>query len=283
MNKDHNTQAADGFWPVAVMFNGLFELLLQFHMPDGFPETFVFDSDRLWQLRSNVQNLINLDICWYIFESYIHSQKRYLSAPAETYSTFRSRIWTLMEENDGCHRGSIKWLKSIRNVSLEIARFACAACSSNTVVSDEVIAPIEAALEWHLSNESGLFQVFQRSMQEKLVATTFASAKKYLTISPLAICESQRQSPFPQQSQSQSSSSSVSQRQYDVERIGMRLAHIGVLHWRVWAPILYAGEEMSVSSSQMAGDDDHYKCGQHGQRDQQRFPHMTNTVSSGGS
>ncbi|PYH93717.1 Tcp11-domain-containing protein [Aspergillus ellipticus CBS 707.79] len=227
----------EGFWPISVLFRGVSDFLLQFYTPDGFPETFVFDSDRLWQLRSCLQNLINLDICWFIFESYINAQKRYLSAPAQTYATFRTRIGSLMEENDECLRGSPLWLKNVRCIALEIARFACAACCRDATVSDEVIVPIETALEWHLSNESGLFQYFQNSLREKLLAATSATAKRYLNMSPLAICESQRNHP----------QTPMSQQHYDVERISMRLAHMGVLHWKVWAPILYVRESVSPS------------------------------------
>ncbi|RAK80713.1 TCP11 family protein [Aspergillus fijiensis CBS 313.89] len=230
----------DGFWPISVLFQGVSDLLLQFHPPDAFPETFVFDSDRLWQLRTCLQNLINLDICWFIFESYIHTQKRYLSAPAQTYATFRSRIGSLMEENEDCLRGSVQWVQNVRCIGLEIARFACAACcSEGSTVSDEVITQIESALEWHLSNESGLFQYFQASLREKLLAASFAAAKKYLNMSPLAICESQRNF-------SHTATAMLGHPQhYDVERISMRLAHMGVLHWRVWAPILYVRESVS--------------------------------------
>ncbi|EAU34552.1 conserved hypothetical protein [Aspergillus terreus NIH2624] len=232
----------DSFWPLSLMFRGISEFLLQFQGPDAFPETFVFDSDRLWQLRACLQNLINLDICWFIFESYIHTQKRYLSAPAQTYASFRSRIGSLMETNDDCPRGSPRWLKNVRCIALEIARFACAACCGESMVSDTVIAPIEAALEWHLSNESGLFQFFQNSLREKLLSETFACAKKYLNMSPLAICESQRHHPQP----------AGLQQQHDIERISMRLAHMGVLHWKVWAPILYVRESLSPTDVAMA-------------------------------
>lgn len=214
------------------MLQGLVELLLQFDHPEAFPETFIFDSERLWQLRATLQNLVNIDISWYIFESYVHKQKRYLSAPAEIYSTFRSRIWSLMEENEGWHRASPGWRNNVRCVALEIARFACAGCRGNEVVSDEVIEPIETAVQWHLSNESELFQYFQGALQEKLFKATSELAKKYLNMSPLAICESQRG--FP--------ASSLPQHLYDIEWTAMRLAHMSVLHWRVWAPILYLSE-----------------------------------------
>lgn len=226
------------------MFHGLTELLLQFPKPTEFPETFLFDSDRLWQLRTGLQNLINLDVSWYIFESYVHAQKRYLSAPAETYATFRTRIGALMEENTEERGSSPQWTKTVRSIALEMARFASAACCGDASgISDDVLQPIEAALEWHLSNESDLFRYFQNAMREKLLTSTMVLTKRYLSLSPLSICESQRggshtTSPL-------TPTATMSQQQFDIERVAMRLSHMGVLHWRVWAPLLYVRESLS--------------------------------------
>ncbi|KAJ5963576.1 uncharacterized protein N7479_003452 [Penicillium vulpinum] len=268
-------ETEDTLKPLEALFRGISSQLLQFTPPTEFPETFLFDSERLWQLRSTVQNLINLDIAWYIFESYVNKHKRYLSTPEETYSTFRSRIWSLMEDgmdlenrvagnpdnndDDPDHRGGKRWTQNMRCIALEIARFACAALQLDPVVADEVIAPIEEALEWHLSNESELFVFFQNSMRAKILATTLAAARRYLPLSPLAICESQR-APMsaavgpavPQTGTTNASTSTntsslaFAPQQSDVERIGMRLAHMGVLHWRVWAPLLYLRDEIAM-------------------------------------
>ncbi|KAJ5485021.1 hypothetical protein N7539_005009 [Penicillium diatomitis] len=239
--------------PIEVLFRGIADQLLQFHPPADYPDTFIFDTDRLWQLRSTIHNLINLEIAWYIFESYVHTQKRYLSARDETYSAFRTRIWSLMEDDpisdvrDLCesgnsdNRGSQRWMEKMKSIALEIARFACAACHMDALVADEVIAPIEEALLWHLSNESELFRYFQNTMREKVLTATISFAKKFLPLSPLAICESQRT--MLTQPGGVNSSQSMSAQQYDIERIGMRLAHIGVLHWRVWASLLYLRDE----------------------------------------
>ncbi|CAI7651419.1 unnamed protein product [Penicillium bialowiezense] len=253
----------DNLKPLEALFRGISEQLLQFSSPADFPETFVFDSERLWQLRSTVQNLINLDIAWYIFESYVNKHKRYLSAPAETYSTFRSRIWSLMEDgmdlenriagnpdlnddNPDC-RGGKRWTQNMRCIALEIARFACAALQLDAVVADDVIAPIEEALEWHLTHESNLFAYFQEGMREKMMSATMTAAKRYLPLSPLAICESQRASPSAVPTGAGSASGQpVTPQQLDIERIGMRLAHMSVLHWRVWAPLLYLRDEIAT-------------------------------------
>lgn len=272
--KAFTPEIEDTLKPLDTLFRGISDQLLQFHPPAEFPETFLFDSERLWQLRSTIQNLINLDIAWYIFESYVNKHKRYLSTPVETYSTFRSRIWSLMEngmdlenrivgnpqhnDDDPDHRGGKRWTQNMRCIALEIGRFACAALQLDPVVADDVIAPIEEALEWHLSNESELFLFFQNTMRSKVRATTLIAARRYLPLSPLGICESQRtplsapsgltssQAATSSGSGSANSSQSLTSQQLDIERIGMRLAHIGVLHWRVWAPLLYLRDEIAV-------------------------------------
>lgn len=274
-NSSPSSETEDTLKPLESLFRGISDQLLQFLPPTDFPETFLFDSERLWQLRSTIQNLINLDIAWYIFESYVNKHKRYLSAPDETYTTFRSRIWSLMEngmdlesrivgnpdnnDDDPDHRGGKRWTQNMRCIALEIARFACAALQLDPVVADEVIVPIEEALEWHLSNESDLFSFFQNSMRGKILATTLTAARKYLPLSPLAICESQRvplSAPSglsPTQTVSGAGSSqTLTPQQLDIERIGMRLAHIGVLHWRVWAPLLYLRDEIAMVELEQA-------------------------------
>lgn len=151
-------------------------------------------------------------------------------------------------------RGGARWTQNMRCIALEIARFACAACCLDVIAADEVIAPIEQALEWHLSNESELFRYFQAAVREKVLTTTLDYARKYLPLSPLAICESQRTpppsstGPVPTASTSTPGPSSTPQ-QYDIERMGMRLAHMGILHWRVWAPILYLREEIAETET----------------------------------
>src|SRR5438046_860148 len=63
---NHLKPSSDKFGPVGVLFSGLFGLLLPFNPPKGFPETFKFDSDRLWQLRADIQDLIRLEMCCHI-------------------------------------------------------------------------------------------------------------------------------------------------------------------------------------------------------------------------
>ena len=100
------------------------------------------------------------------------------------------------------------------------------------MVADDFVARIEMKLESHLSEESDWFLRTQTATKEKLLGNTLAFARKYLQMSPYEIWKSQSRNRFLTQAQ-------PSQRYIDLEAIAMRLAHIGVLHWRVWGPILY--------------------------------------------
>ncbi|KAL1968844.1 hypothetical protein VTN77DRAFT_1205 [Rasamsonia byssochlamydoides] len=226
------------FAPVAVMFRGLAELLLQFHDPVKFPQTFHFDIGRLWQLRAELQNVINIDICWSVLEDFVGSKRWTASSRGELYSTFRSRISPLLEDNDGRRRRGAR-VANVANIALEVARLACVARGGKDAISDSVLFAIEKDLEYDFTHESRRFSAIQDIVRKDLLDITFELAKKYLTMSPLAICESQRTRLFHPQGP-------VSQHYIDLEAVAMRLAHIGVLHWRVWGPLLYVRDETSV-------------------------------------
>jgi hypothetical protein len=100
------------------------------------------------------------------------------------------------------------------------------------MVADDFVTRIEKKLESRLSEESDWFLRTQTATKEKLLGNTLTFAKKYLQMSPYEIWKSQSRNRFLNQAQ-------PSQRYIDLEAIAMRLAHIGVLHWRVWGPLLY--------------------------------------------
>jgi hypothetical protein len=230
------------FSPVAVMFRGLSELLLQYDDRVKFPQTFHFDVGRLWQLRAELQTLINIDICWSILDDFVGDRQTSASRD-DLYPIFRSRISSLLEDNDGQCRRRAR-LPSIANVALELARLASVACGSDDAMSDNVVLPIERALHYHFTRESTQFRYIQGKLRKELVDMTFGFAKRYLPMSPLAICESQRTRQLHPQAP-------ISHHYIELEAVAMRLAHIGVLHWRVWGPLLYVQEDAPFQETPM--------------------------------
>lgn len=267
-NNQTSGSTGDDFDPVATLFQGLFDFLLDFDHPTSFPETLQFDTERLLQLRVDLQDLINLEICYYIMDSLLSRQGRHHPLQPQVYANLQSRILSLLEDNDGYH-GSHKepcWQSNIGSIALEIGRVACFACGCHSV-PDDVISVIERTLTTCFSGDSAVFQYYQKSVRDRLEAATFALAKDYMHMSPLSICESQRARPCLNSGQGQIPPPAPPPQQHqqtpqqfryaDYDAIARRLAHIGVLHWRVWAPLLYAREEAAApEAGGVSGDPD---------------------------
>ncbi|KAH8697190.1 putative camp-mediated signaling protein Sok1 [Talaromyces proteolyticus] len=222
------------FSPVAVLLRGLCELLLQGDDDVKFPQAFQFDNHRLWQLRTEVQNLINIHVCWSIFESmvtntpYGHSYTR-----SHLLSTFMMRISALLNEIDVSSNQGPKLgtrLPNDASIAVEMARLVCEVNRSTGEVSDEALSTVETALKKSFTEDSFTFRLVQNCVRQQLQHTTYELAQRYISMSPLEICESQR---ARQLLRSQPS---------DLGYIATKLAHIGVLHWRVWAPLVYMAE-----------------------------------------
>lgn len=249
----------DDFGPVATLFQGLFDFLLDFDHPTNFPETFQFDTERLLQLRVDLQDLISLEICYYILDGLLSRQGRNHPLQPQVYANLQRRVLSLLEDNDD-YRASHKepcWQSNIGSIALEIGRAACFACGCHSI-PDDVINVIEKTLRACFSGNSAMFQHYQKSVRDRLETATFTLAKDYMHMSPLAICESQRARPYLNSGQGQipppppppppqQHQQTPQQFRYaDYDAIARRLAHIGVLHWRVWAPLLYAREEAAT-------------------------------------
>lgn len=276
------------FEPIAVLFMGLFSLLIPFDSPKAFPATFEFDANRLWHLRADIQDLMGLEICTHVFELMATRYTRHVSYLQQTKSALQSRIFSILDdgdntsivESDNSHRHSQnnsgvnstdnRWKNNMSRIALELAQTICAldgSSGTNTRYPDDhTLLFVEKSLQSFFTSPVQQFREFRLTIQQKLEKATFVYAKKYLRMTPLEICEDQRSRQIQDHklnnSNGNNKSNISSQVPYaEVDSIAKRLAHIGVLHWRVWAPMLYVGEangafgptganERSVSQSQ---------------------------------
>lgn len=237
---DLSREAEDrAFFPPAVLLRGLCELLLQFDEPASYPQTFQFDLHRLWQLRVTLQHLIHIDVCWSILEHLINRAECRASR-RHIYSRFRSRISCLLDTSSDSGSDNLGTrLPNAANVALEIARLAHEARSGHASPKDvpnSLITEAEKSIKRHLATESPVFRHYRGILRHELLTETYQLARKYINMSPLAICESQR----ARVAAAPSMALGRTQRQREIVVIAMKLAHIGVLHWRVWGPLLYA-------------------------------------------
>jgi hypothetical protein len=154
-----------------------------------------------------------------------------------------------LEDSDVGVTENDRWQSNTNRIALEISRAISEVhgCNnSNNNLDGRILFIVEKTLTSCFTPESTRFQYSRDFVQKRLEAATFAFARKYLHMRPLEICESQRTGQLQNH---------VAEPQCtDLERIAKRLAHIGVLHWKVWAPLLYARQE-AVRTPANAGFD----------------------------
>jgi T-complex protein 11 len=221
-------------FPLSVLLHGLCELLL---CPGQvkFPETFAIDIRRLWQLRVRVQKIIDVYGCWSILGSLIEGICPKFSYSPNMHSSFFMRISALMEkDSEKPHAKASSLGTRLLNdagVAMEIARTICVAIGQVDEVSDDILEQVEDLMKKSFTNNSSIqLQLVRDCVHQQLLQATCELAQRYLTMSPLEICDSQRRQAYLQSPTS------------DFSCIATKLAHIGVLHWRVWAPLVYMPE-----------------------------------------
>ncbi|KAL1960214.1 hypothetical protein VTO42DRAFT_8757 [Malbranchea cinnamomea] len=231
----------DSFEPVGVLLRGILSFLLVAESPQCFPDTFEFDAGRLWRLRNEIQDLICLEICNHIVEDITRSRNRFYSIPPEASAALRSALWSVLDDCEAGTTERSRWQNNIKNIALEIARAismqelrAGRKDSSSRLIKYDpnVLNLVEKILESSFTPKSDRYRHFQKIIHQKLQGATFEIAKKYLNMTTLEMCNAQWH-------RNTASNSRVP----GIEPIAGRIAHIGVLHWKVWAPLLYAREE----------------------------------------
>ncbi|KAM5458905.1 Protein SOSEKI 1 [Microsporum canis] len=246
--------------PIALLFIGLFSYLVPFEHPKRFQDIFEFEADRLWFIRADIQDLMGLEICSRVFELVAIEQGRHSPYYQQAKSAIPSRIFCILDDcpngisadfdarhaNPSSPNANHKWQNNMSLIALEIAQSLCSLDGSNkgnTFPDKRTLDSVEKYLEFFFTSPTGQSREFSLSVQRDLEEATFGYVKKYLQMTPLEMSEDQRPREYPDPK-----NYTFSQRLLlDVDGIAKRLAHIGVLHWRVWAPILYLHEGPGVS------------------------------------
>jgi T-complex protein 11 len=206
------------------------------------PRSFQFDLKRLERLRTDMQDLIHLKMGLVVFD-----ELRFWLAPRQPVSLYtngyielQSRLLAIVDEqpDDGD-----PWQTSLADVSLEITRAACTFCGhSEVAIPDCLIQSTFLRLNELLSGQTPESTLIWESLQEQLTSRTIHHAQVFNEMTPLAVSEAQ------QQWQQQQEQKTTFRPLPDVEDIARRLAHVGILHWKIWANLVYLDDAEDASS-----------------------------------
>lgn len=225
------------FYPLSTLLYGLCEFLVLPNQRVSLPKTFELDLARLERLHSEVQKIINVHICWSILEASLRGVGGKRSYNSE-YSNFVTRILALMEEEGDSETESLKLNSHLSNssgIAMEIARTICVATDQVEDVSDSILAMVEDAVVKSFARDSTQLQLIRNCVHQQLFQATCETAQRYVNMTPLEICDSQRRQAWLQSSSA------------DFSFIATKVAHIGVLHWRIWASLIYIAQAPIIS------------------------------------
>ncbi|PGH07861.1 hypothetical protein GX51_01571 [Blastomyces parvus] len=208
-----------------------------------FPDSFALDFDRLCNIRTNIEIITLLRLCYKAFTMVVNGD-----FSAAVYYSLQSRILSIIQygehaphENDiSGHSLIARFEANTPSIALEIARMAQVMKEGGSLVTCPDARVIQF-ISNQLSLRNSPFEAVRQHVQQELKNIAIRFASQYWHMSALDIADSQhfQQRPdyvlWPQVP--------------DIQCLGKRLAHIGVLHWRIWAPLLYCPEEVALSGS----------------------------------
>ena len=188
---------------------------------DEVPELLRYDSSRIRQLREEVSDIVHLEICCEYLSSRLNGQCH----PSQ-WQTFRTRLLDLTDGECSHAAGSNEiWKTHLDALSAEVTRavFAELQPSRNSIPAT-AFATNHKGLLAHFQQVESRLDRFAAELQNRVLK----HASIFQQLSALQISEMQ-------QHHQQSRQNGIHGRVIpDVDDIARRLAHMAVIHWRVW-------------------------------------------------
>lgn len=226
-------RVSDGDGQIATFFRSLCKLLLPFNPPESFPSTFKIDVDRLQQLRSDVRDTVNLKVCDKLFSNLL-SRNGYAGPPTTgLLNSVRSTCFSILEDFEG----ETRWANHSKNVALEITRLAHNVCGTKGLSADLEYA--EDFLAKVIGSGLGCWSQMLKDTENNIWPSLIESVNAYQHLSPLDILN-----------QVEAHTRAAARREpYEPVCLAKRIAHIGTLHWKVWAPLVYLRHEAAKQTT----------------------------------
>lgn len=214
------------------IFSSAFLRSLLSHCPlSAFPETFHLDAERIRSLRTDLNNLIQLEICCDLFDlivrNKVNAQVRDLAR-----STVRATISDIVGE-------SRHFTENVGNIAAEIVRSALVLEGAAVCYNSELAEFVEKQLTGDLQISSVAFATRVQDLMDDNLSTLFAAIQSNIRLTTLALHDTM----LPQTSGAVSSFNVATQGSTPaanaLNEILGRATHLAVIHWHIWSPIVY--------------------------------------------
>lgn len=197
------------------------------------PKSFHYDLKRLEIVRSDLQDLAYLKMCVVVFDElrFWLTSGCPNTVSSATYAKLQSRVLAIVDEQPD---DADPWKTSSADVALEITRAACISCGYSEVsIPNCVIECTCHRLCEFFCRQTSECTLLWGPLQEELTVRAIHHAQIFNEMTPLAMSQAQQQ--WQQQHEQKTSFRPLP----NIEDIARRLAHVGILHWKVWAKLTY--------------------------------------------
>ena len=187
------------------------------------PELFKYDHSRICQLREEISDLVHLTICC----DYLTSHMRRRLDP-RLLKDLQTRLLDLTDGEGGFEAGAnATWDTHLDAISAEVTR---AVFASSYNATRKIPAAAFLQTRHDLKRQFQQIDIRLGSLAaKKLHESVLRHTTTFHQLSALQISETQ------QQNQQQRQSGAQGRHVPDLEDLARRLAHISIIHWRVWS------------------------------------------------
>lgn len=193
------------------------------------PPTFTLDYTRLQILQTHFERLMHHASCCWAFEEVVYSLGWHGTIRKSTYNDLFARISIITSDPESrCNPH-----QQTSDIALEIVRAAYGLCNIVRLPSQVDVELSEYSLDYACDVTTGVYRDLHAYLAEDLRDSVQEEVESIKDLTPMQI--SNRYTP----SASIRSLQQDNTPQTELLRMAQLIAHISVLHWRVWGPILY--------------------------------------------
>ena len=193
---------------------------------DHLPPTLTLDYLRIRSLQLQLDRLMYQAACRWTFEETSESLGL-RSIPRSSYDNLHSRIAVLTSDGDSRAHPSRK----TENITLEIVREAYRVSNIDRIPTPEDLESAESNLLYATDTSTNVSKQLRSYLAEDLHQLVEEEVQAAKNLTPV-----QMSTRFVLDNLAHTRRVTE---QSDMLRFAQQIAHISVLHWRVWAPILY--------------------------------------------
>lgn len=198
------------------------------------PPTFTFDYDRFQILRSDFRSCVYQAGCVQLFER-LSRQDSWVEIPSRNCNILLKRIMSIVGPDMTTH----SWARNASAVALEIVRGVDALRSFEGLPDKIMLEQTETSLRRLCAFDSAAYECIEDRLLHNLESLVKQQMEAVERLTPLQVLDYLNPGPCGSNSEEDNE---------PLLSIARRIAHMGVLHWRIWAPILYEQQHANHQS-----------------------------------